>query len=78
MLKASASPLLHYLSGLLSFCWVIYELQTGGPAREEERREEREAQRDGVMVRGGGREEVERLKVRTWREKKKEEEKVIR
>lgn len=44
VLKASASPLLHYLSGLLSLCWLIYELQTGGPAREEE---EREAQRDG-------------------------------
>lgn len=44
--KASASPLLHYAFSLLSFCWVIYELQTGGAAREEE--EER------AEVRGGG------------------------
>lgn len=29
-------PPIHYLFGLSSFCWLIYELQTGGPAREEE------------------------------------------
>lgn len=54
MLKASASPLLHYLSGLLSFCWVIYELQTGGPAREAERRED-----GGRLTETEGRSEVE-------------------
>lgn len=65
MLKASASPLLHYLSGLLSFCWVIYELQTGGTAREEERREETEPLRDRGEVRGGG--ERKRRKLREKR-----------
>lgn len=59
VLKASASPLLHYLSGLLSLCWLIYELQTGGPAREEEERRLREME-------GGG----ERLTVRRWRGQK--------
>lgn len=51
VLKASSSPFLYYLSSLLFFCWVIYELQTGCAAREEEEREEREAQRN----RGGQR-----------------------
>lgn len=61
VLKASASPLLHYLSGLLSLCWLIYELQTGGPAREEEERRLRETE-------GGG----ERLTVKMERTEKQE------
>lgn len=50
VLKASASPLLHYLSGLLSLCWLIYELQTGGPAREEEERRLRETEGGGERL----------------------------
>lgn len=50
VLKASASPLLHYLSGLLSLCWLIYELQTGGPAREEEERRLREMEGGGERL----------------------------
>lgn len=65
VLKASASPLLHYLSGLLSLCWLIYELQTGGPAREEE---EREAQRDGGRRRKTDGEKMERTENRKGRE----------
>lgn len=67
VLKASASTLLHYLSGLLSFCWVIYELQTGGPAREKRGRLTEE-------VRGGGGREAGRLKVRRGNRRRKGQE----
>lgn len=75
VLKASASPLLHYLFSLLSFCWVIYELQTGGPGREEE---EERGEGGSDRQRGGQRKWEERLKERRWGGKKIEEGKVRR
>lgn len=55
-------PPIHYLFGLSSFCWLIYELQTGGPAREEEEE-----------VRGGP-QEVSRDELdREWRRSRENE-----